>query len=84
MAREWKGPSRNIGKPRKQGRLHKKYILQEFDKMPQLELSYVRIRQLQNIVESEYKRQSYLIPDPGNTNHCKQEVIMADKENLLW
>ena len=35
MARGWKGLSRNIGKPRKQGRLHKKYILQEFDKIPQ-------------------------------------------------
>ena len=35
MARGWKGPSRNIGKPRKQGQLHKEYILQEFDKIPQ-------------------------------------------------
>ena len=40
MARGWKGPSRNIGKPRKQGRLHKKYIIQEFDKMSQTEFSY--------------------------------------------
>ena len=35
MARKWKGPSRNIGKPRKQGQLHKEYILQKFDKIPQ-------------------------------------------------
>ena len=35
MATGWKGPNRNIEKPRKQGRLHKKYILQEFDKIPQ-------------------------------------------------
>ena len=35
MARRWKGLSRNIGKPQKQGRLYKKYILQEFDKIPQ-------------------------------------------------
>ena len=30
-----KGPSENIGKPRKQGQLHKEYILQEFNKIPQ-------------------------------------------------
>ena len=44
MARGLKGLSRDIGKLRKQGRLPKKYIVIEFDKMPHLELSYVEIR----------------------------------------
>ena len=43
MAKGWKGPSRNMGKPRKQGQLPEKYIVIEFDKMPQLKLSWVEI-----------------------------------------
>ena len=43
MAKGLRVLSRNIGKLRKQGRLHEKYIVVEFDKMPQLRLSWVKI-----------------------------------------
>ena len=58
MARKWKGPSRNIGKPRKQGRLLKEVFALEFDIMPQLELSGVKIglrltKELKRLLDSE-------------------------------
>ena len=43
MARGLKGQSKNIGKLRKQGQLLEKYIVIEFDKIPQLQLSLVKI-----------------------------------------
>ena len=43
MARGLKGLSGNIKKLRKQGRLPEKYIVIEFDKKPQLKLSWVEI-----------------------------------------
>ena len=60
MARGRKKPSRDIGEPRKQGRLLKEVFAVEFDIMPQLKLSWGEIglrftKELQGIIESENK-----------------------------
>ena len=58
MARGRKKPSRDIGEPRKQGRLLQEVYVLEFDIMPQLKLSWSEIglrltKELQRLLESE-------------------------------
>ena len=70
-----------MGEPRKQGRLPKKYIIREFDKMPQIRLRLTRNCRIRKY--SYCGEDKALVLAPGNNNQGTQEVVITDKNSVM-